>query len=168
MGYVGNEPLELYVSKEKQTLTGNGTVGPYTLNNAVSSPNDIEVFVNNVRQEPSIAYTVSGTSLTMTGVVTASDDFYLVYDALAQGTTAPAAGSVTQAMLAPSVTLGAGYFLGENGTAGDTTNGLGDIFRVHEEQLDTNVTIAANTNAAAVGPLILNATVTVNGALTIV
>jgi len=66
------------------------------------------------------------------------------------------------------VNSGAGYFLGENGATGDTTDGLGDIFRVHEDALDTNVTIAANTNALASGPLTFNATVTVNGTLTVV
>jgi hypothetical protein len=188
MGYVGNEPIELYVSKKKQSLTGNGTTGPYTLTNAVSNEQDLEVFVNNVRQEPVIAYTVSGTALTMTGNVASTDDFYVVYDGFAQGTVKPddgsintaqlannsvstaklANGSVTQAKIASGVQLGAGYFLGENGTTGDTTNGLGDIFRVHEATLDTNVTIAANTNASANGPLTLNATLTINGALTIV
>lgn len=178
MGYVGNEPLELYVSKRKQTLTGNGTTGPYTLTYSVSDAKDLEVFVNNVRQEPAVAYTATGTTLTMTGNVASTDDFYVIYDGFAQGTTAPADGtitaaklangSVTQAKIASGVQLGAGYFLGENGTTGDTTNGLGDIFRVHEAQLDTNVTIAANTNASANGPLTLNATLTINGALTIV
>lgn len=178
MGYVGNEPLELYVSKSKQTLTGNGTVGPYTLSHSVSDAKDLEVFVNNVRQEPAVAYTATGTTLTMTGNVLSTDDFYVIYDGFAQGTTAPADGSitsaklangsVTQAKIASGVQLGAGYFLGENGTTGDTTNGLGDIFRVHEATLDTNVTIAANTNASANGPLSLNATLTINGALTIV
>jgi len=167
MGYIGNEPLELYVSKKKQVLTGNGGVS-YTLTYPVSDATDVEVFVNNVRQEPAVAYTASGTALTMTGNVLSTDDFYVVYDGLAQGTTLPEDRSITQAKLDPSITFGAGYFLGENGTTGDTTNGLGDIFRVHEEQLDTNVTIAANTNASANGPLILNATLTINGALTIV
>ena len=178
MGYVGNEPNELFVSKEKQVLTGNGTTGPYTLSNTISESTDVEVFVNNVRQEPGVAYTATGTTLTMTGNVLSTDDFYVVYDGFAQGTTAPADGtitsaklangSVTQAKIASGVQLGAGYFLGENGTTGDTTNGLGDIFRVHEATLDTNVTIAANTNASANGPLSLNATLTINGALTIV
>ena len=62
---------------------------------------------------------------------------------------------------------GGGYFLGENGVVG-TISSLGDIFRVHEDTLDTAVTIAANTNASANGPLTLNAAVTVNGTLTIV
>jgi hypothetical protein len=63
---------------------------------------------------------------------------------------------------------GAGLFKGENGDSGDTTNGLGDIFRVHENSLDTAVTIDANTNAVAAGPLTLNATLTINGTVTIV
>jgi len=64
---------------------------------------------------------------------------------------------------------GAGYFQGENGATGDTTNGLGDIFRVHEDQIDTNVTIAANNNALCAGPLTVatGVTVTVNGNLVI-
>ena len=62
--------------------------------------------------------------------------------------------------------LGAGYFTGENGNTGDTANGQGDIFRVHEATLDTATTIPANTNALAAGPLTFNATLTVNGTLT--
>ena len=63
---------------------------------------------------------------------------------------------------------GAGLFKGENGDTGDTTNGLGDIFRVHENAIDTNVTIDANTNAMAAGPLTVNSTITVNGSMTVV
>ena len=63
---------------------------------------------------------------------------------------------------------GAGYFVGENGTTGNTSTGLGDIFRVHEASLDTAATIPANTNALAAGPLTLNATLTVNGTVTVV
>jgi len=57
---------------------------------------------------------------------------------------------------------GGGSFLGESG------GGLGDIIRVHEEQIDTDVTVAANTNGLAAGPLIVNATITINGNLTVV
>jgi len=67
------------------------------------------------------------------------------------------------------IQAGAGYFQGDNGATGDTTNGKGDIFRVHEAQLDTNVTIAATNNALCAGPLTLatGVTVTVNGNLVI-
>jgi hypothetical protein len=77
--------------------------------------------------------------------------------------------STTSISLEAAPAGGAGYFLVENGATGDTTNGKGDIFRVHEAQLDTNVTIDASNNAMCAGPLTLatGVTVTVNGNLVI-
>lgn len=65
---------------------------------------------------------------------------------------------------------GAGYFDGENGATGDTTNGKGDIFRVHEQELNTDVTIAAADNSLCAGPLTIGSstTLTVSGNLTVV
>jgi hypothetical protein len=64
---------------------------------------------------------------------------------------------------------GAGYFDGENGATGDTTNGKGDIFRLHEQQLDTDVTIASGDNAGCFFSLTIasGVTLTVNGNLVI-
>ena len=78
MPYLGNIPATQFSSLAYQDLTG-GTGTAFTLDNAVGSAQDIEVFVNNVRQEPGVAYTVSGTSLTMTGSIVATDDFYIVF-----------------------------------------------------------------------------------------
>ena len=78
MGYVGNQTTNAYTSVDKQTITGNGGTS-YTLSHPVGNENEIEVFVNNVRQEPSVAYTVAGTALTMTGNVASTDDFYIIY-----------------------------------------------------------------------------------------
>ncbi len=82
-------------------------------------------------------------------------------------------GAVTQAKLHSGVSLGVGAFQGDNasgGLRGDTTNGKKDIFRVHEQELNTNVTIASTDNALAAGPLTIanNITLTVSGNLTIV
>jgi len=68
-----------------------------------------------------------------------------------------------------AVAGGAGYFQGENGATGDTTNGKGDIFRVHEQELNTNTTIAAGDNAGAFFSLTVatGVTLTVNGNLVI-
>lgn len=84
---------------DKQSITGNGGTS-YTLDHAVANVNEIEVFVNNVRQEPSVAYTVAGTALTMTGNVASSDDFYVVFQGKALQTVVPPDGSVTSAKLA--------------------------------------------------------------------
>jgi len=85
MAYIGNPPAERYSSVSYQDLTG-GTGTSFTLDYAVGSANEIEVFVNNVRQEPSVAYTVAGTALTMTGSIVATDDFYVVFQGKAQQT----------------------------------------------------------------------------------
>lgn len=86
MAYLGNVPAEAYSSIDKQVITGDGGTS-YTLDHSVANENEIEVFVNNVRQEPSVAYTVSGTALTMTGNVESSDDFYVVFQGKAIQTT---------------------------------------------------------------------------------
>ena len=99
MGYVGNQTTNSYTSMDKQTITGDGGTS-YTLDHAVANVNEIEVFVNNVRQEPSVAYTVAGTALTMTGNVASSDDFYVVFQGKAIQTVVPPDGSVSTAKLA--------------------------------------------------------------------
>ena len=78
MPYIGNPPAERFTSFDYQDLTG-GSGTSFTLDNAVGNPQEIEVFVNNVRQEPGVAYTVSGTALTMTGSIASTDDFYVVF-----------------------------------------------------------------------------------------
>jgi len=169
MPYIGNQAVQGYSSvPTKQDLTG-ATGTSLTLTHSVSSNESIDLFINNVRQEPGTAYTVAGSTVTLTGTVVATDDIYVVYNGLALQTTVPPDGSITTAKFAAGLSLGAGYFQGENGATGDTTNGLGDIFRVHEDQIDTDVTIAANNNALCAGPLTVatGVTVTVNGNLVI-
>lgn len=52
-----------------------------------------------------------------------------------------------------------GNFKGENGER--NSGGAGDIFRVHEQTLNTNVTIDADENALCCGPLTVASGVTV-------
>ena len=70
-----------------------------------------------------------------------------------------------------STSGGGGRYKGERGTVGAAGN-AGDIFRVHEKQLDTDVTIAATENALAAGPLAVASgktlTITTGGNLSIV
>lgn len=102
MGYIGNQTSNSYSSFDKQDLTG-VTGSPakrgFTLSHAVANAQEIEVFVNNVRQEPGEAYTVSGTGLTMTGDVETTDDFYVVFQGKALQTTVPPDDSVTTARI---------------------------------------------------------------------
>jgi len=63
---------------------------------------------------------------------------------------------------------GGGLFKGENGEVGSSA---GDIFRINEQTLNTNVTIDADENASATGPLTIASgvtlTVTSGGSLAI-
>ena len=82
MPYVGNPLADAFSSREKQDLTGQSGTS-FTLSHAVSHANDLSVYINHVRQEPTTAYTVNGTTLTTTGSVAGTDDFYIIYDELA-------------------------------------------------------------------------------------
>ena len=85
MPYIGNQTSTAFTSMAKQDITGDGGAS-YTLTHAVANEQEIEVFVNNVRQEPGVAYTVNGTALTMTGNVASTDDFYVVFQGKAIAT----------------------------------------------------------------------------------
>jgi len=99
MGYVGNQSTNSYSSlPAKQDLTG-ATGTTLTLSHAVAGPESIDLFINNVRQEPTTAYSVSDTTVTLTGSVVATDDIYVVYNGLALQTIVPPDGSVTSAKL---------------------------------------------------------------------
>ena len=166
MAYVGNEAQTAFTSFDRQSLTGDGTTGPYTLSHAVANEQEIEVFVNYVRQRPGEAYTVSGDQMTMTGYVLSTDDFYVVFQGKALQTVVPPDGSITSAMFSSGLTLGGGTYKGENG---EVNAGGGDIFRVHQQTLDSNVTIDSDENALCAGPLTVASTkvLTVNGNLVI-
>lgn len=78
MATLGNKAATQHVSLQKQTITGNGGTS-YTLQQSVGSALDVAVFINNTRQEPTTAYSASGTTLTMTGAVNSSDHFYVIF-----------------------------------------------------------------------------------------
>ena len=106
MGYIGNQAVQGYSSiPAKQDLTG-ATGGTLTLTHAVASSEAIDLYINNVRQEPTESYSVAGTTVTLNGyTVAATDDIYVVYNALALQTSVPPDGSVTMDKLATSGTL---------------------------------------------------------------
>ena len=104
MPYIGNQFNSNFSSLAKQTLTGNGGAS-YTLTTPIANANEIEVFVNNVRQVPGVAYNVNGTALTMTGNVLSTDDFYLIYQGKAIQTTVPPDDSVGDNQLANNISF---------------------------------------------------------------
>ena len=121
MAYIGNIPADKYQTLQKQSFTTSAT-DTYTLSYAVTNPQDLALFINNVRQNPNDAYTVSGTTLTLSSAITGSDTMYAVFLGRAVETVAPAIGSVTNSMLAnSSITLnGSAVSLGGSATVDNT------------------------------------------------
>ena len=102
MAYIGNTPADKYQTLQKQSFTTSATTS-YTLSYSVSSPQDIALFINNVRQNPNSSYTVSGTTLTLSSATTGTDVMYAVFLGKSVGTIAPALNSVTTSMMASGV-----------------------------------------------------------------
>ena len=105
MAYIGNTPAEAFSAFQKQDFTTSATTS-YTLDHPVSNQNEIALFINFVRQEPTTAYTASGTSLTLTSATSSSDDMYCVYLGKAVQTVNPAIGSVGNSQVASTIITG--------------------------------------------------------------
>ena len=102
MPFIGNQPAEAYSSFQKQDFTTSATTS-YTLDHPVANANEIALFINFVRQEPTAAYTASGTSLTLTSATSSSDDMYCIYLGKAVQTVNPPNSSVGTSQLDSSL-----------------------------------------------------------------
>ena len=68
MSYLGNTPTTQSFISGTDYFNGDGSTVAFTLSRPVVTVNDIQVVVNNVQQEPGVAYYVSGlTNLIFTG-----------------------------------------------------------------------------------------------------
>jgi hypothetical protein len=143
MPFIGNQPALSYTSFAKQDFTTSATTS-YTLDNPVANENEIALFINFVRQEPTTAYTASGTSLTLTSATSASDDMYCVFLGKAVQTVNPPSGSVGISQLSATGTKDSTTFLrGDNTFAsagGDNTPAF--FARMSADQSTTNGAIS--------------------------
>jgi hypothetical protein len=142
MPFIGNQPALSYTSFAKQDFTTSATTS-YTLDHPVTNENEIALFINFVRQEPTTAYTASGTSLTLTSATSASDDMYCVFLGKAVQTVNPPSGSVGLSQLSATGTKDSTTFL-----RGDNTfaSAGGDMTPAFQARLSTNQSISDNTD----------------------
>ena len=102
MPFLGKQPTAGFSSIVKDDLTADGSTTAFTLSKQVANANDIAVFVGNVRQEPTDAYTVNGTTLTMSAAPASAINFYVLHIAgTVESSVVPADGTITSAKLAP-------------------------------------------------------------------
>ena len=105
MAYIGKEPADSFISFAKQDFSTSATTS-YTLDNAVTNENELALFINFVRQEPTTAYTASGTTLTLQSATASGDDMYCVYLGQAKQTVNAPDGSVGNSQVASTIITG--------------------------------------------------------------
>ena len=97
MAYIGNVPAEKYIALTQQTFSS-PTGTSFTLSQAVTNPVDIDLYIDNVKQDPA-SYSVSGTALT-TSTIASPSTMYCIYNGKAMQTVNPPDDSVGLAQLA--------------------------------------------------------------------
>jgi hypothetical protein len=141
-GYIGTQPVP-QATQTRQTFTA--TSGQTSFATAGYTAGFVDVYMNGVRL-------VDGTDFTATN----GSDVVL--------TSGAATGDIIDVLMFTAVDLatavGGGRYKGERGTLGPAA-AAGDIFRVSEQTLNTNVTIDATENAVATGPLAVASGVTI-------
>ena len=131
MPFLGNTPSQGFTnSVTKDDFTPNGSTTAFTLSKA-SNTNNIEVYVGNVRQEPTSSYSVSGTTLTMTEAPATGTNFYVMHESgssaisltPAAGTSVPGAFGVSGALTAGSAGVTGALTAASAGVTGNATVG---------------------------------------------
>jgi len=155
MPFLGTTPTQGFVSSfPKQSFTPDGSTTVFTLTNPVANANDLEVFVGNVRQEPTAAYSAAGTTLTMTEAPASGLNFYVINKSFAQVTTSIGANSVSTDKIIANAVTGAKLastistnhtFSGANTFSGATTLPAA----TSAYQLLNSTTVSSSTNTLA-------------------
>ena len=143
MGYLGQQVLPFDPTRtfapprDADRFSGNGSSVAFTLSRPVNQETDIEVFVENVQQEPIVAYSSTGTTLTFTSAPpSGTNNVYVVYKNFNTGAqvTVPD-GSITYAKLANNIRI----FTTDNLTA----NGSQVTFTLSEIPADANTVMVS-------------------------
>ena len=146
MAYIGNTPAEAFSAFQKQDFSTSATTS-YTLDHPVSNQNEIALFINFVRQEPTAAYTASGTTLTLTSATASSDDMYCVYLGKAVQTVNPPSGSVGLSQLSATGTKSSSTFLrGDNTFAAAGVTGISSSADATAITIDSGERVGINSS----------------------
>jgi hypothetical protein len=163
LGYLGNNALPFDpirssgLPRDAQRFSGNGSTTTFTLTHNIFAPTDIEVFVENVQQEPLFAYDASGRTLTFTEAPpSGTNNVYVVYRSIDPGIYNQIPdGSISYQKLANNIRV----FTTDNYTGDNTTT----AFILTERPADANtlfVSIDGVVQRAPIHYTVANSTIT--------
>ena len=163
MAYIGKEPTEAGQITSEQEITATAAQDDFVLNTTVSRETDILVSINGVVQ-PASAYTISGTTLTMSAGLTLNDVLRVHYIGYRPTYTTVQDGSVDIAHLSATGTPSASVALKGNNTwgqAGGPSLGTDAIIRTNGKTVVTDITFLGTENGMSAGPITVADTKTV-------
>ena len=141
MPYLGNEPAVAYTSTTKDTFSGDASTTDFTMSKS-ANVNAVRVVVENVVQNPTVAYTCSGTTLSFTSAPpTGTSNIYVVH-------LGPPAATVAPPTLINNPTTFTGGVTLKNETPEDTDGGRESIVTFQGTQSGSEITTLAQIQAS--------------------
>jgi len=108
MASIGNSPTQQAFTPAIDYFSGNGSTTAFTLSRPVASVAQVQVTIDNVAQNPSDAFTVSGSTITFTSApLSGTNNIYVYYTSPITQVIAPGQGTVTATSMASSTGTGA-------------------------------------------------------------
>jgi hypothetical protein len=106
MAFIGNTNTTQAFTPAVDYFSGNASTTAFTLSRPVASVAQVQAVVNNVAQNPSDAFTVSGSTITFTSAPSSgTNNIYVYYTSPITQVIAPGQGTVTTTSLATNFTL---------------------------------------------------------------
>jgi len=146
MPFIGKNPTAGFATIVKDDFTADGTTTVFTLSKQVATVTDIAVYVGNVRQEPTDAYTVNGTTLTMSAAPATGVNFYVLH----------IAGTIESSVVPADLSIGTAKLVNNAVTSAKLVNNA-----VTSAKLDTNIDVAGTLDVT--GATTLDSTLAVVG-----
>ena len=141
MPYLGNEPAVAYTSTTKDTFSGDASTTDFTMSKS-ANVNAVRVVVENVVQNPTVAYTCSGTTLSFTSAPpTGTNNIYVVHLGPPAATVAPPSTINNPTTFTGGVTL-------KNETPEDTDGGRESIVTFQGTQSGSEISTLAQIQAS--------------------
>lgn len=111
MAFIGNTNTTQAFTPAIDYFSGTGSATAFTLSRPVASVAQVQVTIDNVAQNPSSAYTISGSTITFTSApLSGTNNIYVYYTSPITQVIAPGQGTVTATSMASSTGTGAGVF----------------------------------------------------------